>query len=122
MLEAVEVDLRRPRRLLRLLLAAGAQLAGDPLRIAFERRIRPGRLVRPDIFISTRAAELAPLLPRHGESGAEVGQGDLADLAADALGLNQAVAVGGLAALHVGFRGFNVHGRRFWREKIKNQS
>ena len=34
--------------------------------------------------------------------------------------LGETVAVGGLAALHVGFRGFNVHSRRFWRENMKS--
>ena len=37
------------------------------------------------------------------------------------LRLGQAAAVGGLAGLHVGFRGLDVRGRRFWRGKMKNR-
>ncbi|MDE0112744.1 MAG: hypothetical protein OXN84_10725 [Albidovulum sp.] len=118
----LDVDLRRPRRLLRLLRAAGAQLARDPLRIAFQRRIRPGRLIRPDIFISTRWQS-----SRHFSLGTEnpvprSGRAIWRTLPPTRSELGQTVAVGGLAALHAGFRGLDAHGRRFWREKMKNQS
>ncbi|MDE0534366.1 MAG: hypothetical protein OXI01_23380, partial [Albidovulum sp.] len=60
-------------------------LAADPARILVLEAVEFD-LRRPRRLLSTRAAELAPLLPGHGESGAEVEKGDLADLSADALG------------------------------------
>ena len=108
-LEAVEVDLRRPRRRLRLLQAARAQLAGDGLRRCVQFGVRLQQAHLAGHLHLRQMAELAPALPGHGESGAEVGQGDLADLPADSLGFDEAVAAGGLPALHVGFRGFDAH-------------
>jgi len=120
-LEAVEVDIRRLWRSLRLFETSGAELSG----------YGPGRRVELGIDFQhallarhlhlQNVAELAPALLRHGEAGSEIEQGDLADLAADALRFHEPVAVGGLAAFRMGFRRFDIHEFEIGRSRIGNQ-
>ena len=120
-LEAVQIDFRRPRRLLRLFEASGTELAGDGPGGGFEPGIDVEQAILADHLHFNQVAELAPVLSRNGEPGPEIEESDLADFAADALRFDKAEAVGGLAGLGVGFRCFDIHGFRFGRTGIKNQ-